>query len=278
MNKLFFYTFALFSFIGLTETKQDENEKRDYKNTDLSVLQTYKDNHTHQTLEFVLHKKSQYIAHKRKKLTMWEVAQDLESFIDESDPDLHQGQIVHALQVAEAMKKDGLPEEWIVAGFIHDFGKVLYTFGEPQWAVVGDTFPVGCQFSDTIVYHEFFKENPDYFNPQLNTRYGIYQRHCGLDAVHLSWGHDEYLYQAIKDSRLPEEAKYAIRYHSFYPWHQEGAYQDLMNEKDHAMLKYVKLLNSYDLYTKVDEKINSNNLLPFYKKLISKYFPEPLWW
>ena len=45
---------------------------------------------------------------------------------------------------------------------MHDMGKVLCLFGEPQWAVVGDTFPVGCAYSDKIVYPEFFKNNPDY--------------------------------------------------------------------------------------------------------------------
>lgn len=34
-----------------------------------------------------------------------------------------------------------------------------------------------------------------------------------------------------------------IRYHSFYPWHREGAYQHLMNEKDHEQLKAVKAFN-----------------------------------
>ena len=38
---------------------------------------------------------------------------------------------------------------------MHDMGKVLCLFGEPQWAVVGDTFPVGCAHSDKIVYPEF---------------------------------------------------------------------------------------------------------------------------
>ncbi len=31
----------------------------------------------------------------------------------------------------------------------------------------------------------------------------------------MSWGHDEYLYQVIKaQSRLPEEAKFIVKYHS----------------------------------------------------------------
>lgn len=35
-------------------------------------------------------------------------------------------------------------------------------YGEPQWAVVGDTFPVGCAWSDSIVYRTTsFDNNPD---------------------------------------------------------------------------------------------------------------------
>ena len=44
-----------------------------------------------------------------------------------------------------------------------------------------------------------------------------------------------------------------IRYHSFYPWHSEGAYTQFMNEKDHKMLAAVKAFNPYDLYSKSDE-------------------------
>ena len=40
---------------------------------------------------------------------------------------------------------------FVLVGLIHDLGKVLCLFGEPQWAVVGDTFPVGCAFSGFCV-------------------------------------------------------------------------------------------------------------------------------
>lgn len=268
----------LFNFLILFSLSAQQSDLRDYEEASEQVLQTYKENHIHQTLAFVLHKEHQYIHYHRKQMTMWQVAEQMDSFVDASDPDTQQSQIVHALQVAEAMRKNGLSEEWIVAGFIHDFGKILYTFNEPQWAVVGDTFPIGCKFSDTIVYHDFFKDNPDFFDPRLNSLYGIYKPQCGLDNVHISWGHDEYLYQVIKDTTLPEEIKYAIRYHSFYPWHNKGAYHYLMNEKDHEMLKYINLLNSYDLYTKIDEAIDIQALLPYYQELLQKYFPELLWW
>lgn len=37
-------------------------------------------------------------------------------------------------------------------------------------------------------------ENPDYYNPAYNTKYGVYSPNCGLDNVMMSWGHDDYMY------------------------------------------------------------------------------------
>ena len=69
----------------------------------------------------------------------------------------------------------------------------------------------------------------------------------------LSWGHDEYLYHVVKDqSLLPAESLAMIRYHSFYPWHKEGAYRHLMNDRDEVMLEAVRAFNPYDLYSKND--------------------------
>jgi len=40
-------------------------------------------------------------------------------------------------------------------------------YGEPQWAVVGDTFPVGCAFAPSIVYRETsFEKNSDLHDPR----------------------------------------------------------------------------------------------------------------
>ena len=79
---------------------------------------------------------------------------------------------------------------------------------------------------------------------------GIYEKNCGLDKIHLSFGHDEYIYQATR-TYLPEEAQYMLRYHSFYPAHRDGAYQHLMNEQDERMFEWVRKFNQYDLYSKV---------------------------
>lgn len=64
-------------------------------------------------------------------------------------------------------------------------------YDEPQWAVVGDTFPVGCLWSKNIVYRdETFDENSDGKNPKYNTQYGIYKEKCGIENLTMSWGHD----------------------------------------------------------------------------------------
>ena len=83
--------------------------------------------------------------------------------------------------------------------------------------MVGDTFPVGCAWSDKIVFPGILRATiPTRRCPSTRRRCGIYEEGCGLDNVDLSWGHDEYLYHVVKDY-LPEEGLYMIRYHSFYP-------------------------------------------------------------
>ena len=156
-------------------------------------------------------------------------------------------------------------------------GKVLCLFGEPQWAVVGDTFPVGCRHSDRIVYPEFFIHNRDHADPRFDSACGVYEPGCGLRQVLMSWGHDEYLYHVVKDY-LPEPALYMIRYHSFYPWHREGAYEHLTSEQDRAMLKWVQAFNPYDLYSKTVVRPDVAALTPFYQELIAEYFPAEIDW
>ena len=92
---------------------------------------------------------------------IWEAMEFLNTLVDDSDPDTDLTQIEHLMQTAEAIRADGHPRWFILTGLIHDLGKILCLFGEPQWAVVGDTFPVGCRYSDKIVFPEFFADNPD---------------------------------------------------------------------------------------------------------------------
>ena len=98
-----------------------------------------------------------------------------------------------------------------------------------------------------------------------------------MDNVCLSWGHDEYIYQVVKD-HLPQEGLYMLRYHSFYPAHKEGEYTHLMNEQDRKMFEWVRAFNPYDLYTKSHARPNVKELRPFYEDLIAEYLPAKLSW
>jgi inositol oxygenase len=257
---------------------KEETEFRNYKaDANPTVTEFYRQNHANQTLEYVLRKKSEYGKLDRGKKSIWEAAEYLNTLVDDSDPDTDLSQIEHLMQTSEAIRRDGHPRWFVLTGFIHDLGKVLCLYGEPQWGVVGDTFPTGCAYSDQIVFPEFFAANPDSAIPEYQTKYGIYEPNCGLDKVHLSWGHDEYIY-SITRNYLPEPAQYMLRYHSFYAAHKHGAYRHLMNKQDEEMFEWVKKFNPYDLYSKGSEKPNLKELRPYYEDLIAEFFPDKIDW
>ncbi|KAL1968549.1 hypothetical protein VTN77DRAFT_1759 [Rasamsonia byssochlamydoides] len=256
---------------------KDKSKFRQYEEACDRVKNFYKEQHTKQTVAYNLKVRNEFRSKTRAEMSVWEAIEKLNTLIDESDPDTQLSQIEHLLQSAEAIRRDGKPRWMQLTGLIHDLGKLLYFFdAQGQWDVVGDTFPVGCAFDDRIIYgRESFKDNPDYGHPIYDTKFGIYTPGCGLDNVMLSWGHDEYLYHVVKDqSTLPPEALAMIRYHSFYPWHNAGAYHELMNEHDKEMLKAVQAFNPYDLYSKSDEVPNVEELKPYYLELIDEFFPK----
>lgn len=260
---------------NINEDKKAE-EFRNYQATEKDgVREFYRLNHQFQTYDYVIQKKENFLKFDKKEMPVWDAFSFLNQLVDDSDPDTDLDQMQHLLQTSEAIRNDGHPDWMVLVGLIHDMGKVLCLFGEPQWAVVGDTFPVGCAFSDKIVYPEFFKDNPDYNDTRYNTELGIYKRNCGLDNVHLSWGHDEYVYHMMKDY-IPEPGLYMLRYHSFYSQHREHAYNHLMNEHDHEMFKWVTLFNPYDLYSKNPNQKSWEELKPYYEDLLAKYLPANL--
>jgi inositol oxygenase len=255
--------------------------REDYRNYDKpardTVREFYRQNHRFQTYDFVQKKKREFLAFNRRRMGIFEALDYLNTLVDDSDPDIDLSQLQHLLQTSESIRAAGHPDWFVLTGLIHDLGKVLCLFGEPQWAVVGDTFPVGCAFNDRIVYSEFFGDNPDAANQRFNTRTGVYREGCGLRNVELSWGHDEYMYQRMKDY-LPEPALYMIRFHSFYAWHREGQYDYLCDEHDRQMLPWVQAFNPFDLYSKSPVPPDWNELRPYYEQLVNKYLPPVLDW
>lgn len=205
-----------------------------------------------------------------------------------SDPDFHSQQSyalaccylltasMHAYLTAESLRKRFPEEDWLhLVGLLHDMGKVLSlpAFGLPQWAVVGDTFPVGYgwSLSSTLVAFStlglLMPKKLSTFRFSLETKIIPILRtipptgYTSLIVVWTIWkchgvwnslpnrfvpfsllGHDEYLYRwALKnDTALPPMALKVIRFHSFYAWHSEGAYQRLLKPEDEETLVWVK--------------------------------------
>jgi len=259
------------------EGKSQEEFRQYDEHANPGVAEFYRENHEFQTFDYVMAKEKEYFGLNKGMKSIWEAAEFLNTLVDDSDPDTDLTQIEHLLQTSEAIRKDGHPRWFVLTGFVHDLGKVLCLYGEPQWGVVGDTFPVGCAYSDQIVFPEYFKANPDLKHPVYSTKYGVYEPNCGLDNVHMSFGHDGYIYEAMKNY-LPDSSLAMLRYHSFYAWHRHGAYQHLMNEKDKESLYWVKQFNPYDLYSKGHTKPNFKELKPYYDDLFAEFFPEKIAW
>jgi len=257
---------------------------RDYTKNDAlgeRVKRTYTEMHTKQTMAFVMEKHKTWLKFNHMEATIMEALDMLNELVDESDPDLDLPNIVHAFQTAERIREEHPDKEWFqLVGLIHDLGKIMAFYGEPQWAVVGDTFPVGCKPQPSIVFgEESFQNNPDTYDSRYNTKLGIYKEGCGIENVIMSWGHDEYLYHVLVNhmakmgTSIPEGGLWAIRFHSCYPWHTGGDYGYLTKPQDEKVMEWVKEFNKFDLYTKSTKVPDIKALKPYYQALVDKYLP-----
>jgi len=261
----------------------------DVLDVDAAVRQHYKKMRKHQTFDYVTRMKEKYLTYD-KPLGLWEAMDKLNDLIDVSDPDLDLPNVQHLIQSAEAIRADNRPDWMQLVGLIHDLGKVMYLWGcdedgtsqAEQWGLVGDVFVVGCALPDTLVYPEFNKLNPDMHDERYNTPNGIYKPGCGIDNLHLAWGHDEYLYKVLehhKGNKIPKAGMVMIRYHSFYPWHSEGSYAQFADSNDEQYKEWVTDFNKYDLYTKSEQTYRLEEIKGHYAPIAEKYLGDgPIFW
>lgn len=264
---------------------------RNYEGPDVkaAVREHYRKMRSRQTYDYVRRMHQKYLKFD-KPLGIWEAMGHLNDLIDVSDPDLDLPNVQHLIQSAEAIRADNRPEWMQLVGLIHDLGKVMFLWGcdedgtsqNEQWGMVGDVFAVGCALPESCVYPEFNALNPDMSDPCFSTPNGIYEKGCGLDALTLAWGHDEYLYQVLRQHRtnsLPEAGMVMIRYHSFYPWHSGGSYRHFLKEEDAQYQKWITDFNRYDLYTKSPKSYTLKEIEDYYRPIAEKYLGKgPVYW
>ena len=125
---------------------------RAYEAAETNVKELYRKARSFHTVETVSRLRQKYRPCMHGSLTIWEALDALRIFKDMSDPDVEVPNDQHALQTAESIRKAGLPDWMQLIGLIHDFGKIIYKWGDKedgttmdtQFSIVGDTFVVGC--------------------------------------------------------------------------------------------------------------------------------------
>jgi len=245
------------------------------------VQRTYYTMHQKQTVEFGEKTREQWLKFNKGEFTIMEMIDVLDNLVDDSDPDNDLPNSIHDFQTAERIRAQWPDHDWFhLVGLLHDIGKVLAlpeVAGEhvlEQWAVVGDTFPVGCAPADECVFgFKSFEGNPDLEHPVFSTKDGIYKPGCGISNLMMSWGHDEYMYQVLNENgcTIPEAGLHMIRFHSFYPWHDRRAFTQFEGPEDAEMMKWVKEFNKFDLYSKGDSIPDVEAVKPYYQSLCEKY-------
>ncbi|EIE21644.1 DUF706-domain-containing protein [Coccomyxa subellipsoidea C-169] len=191
----------------------------------------------------------------------------------------------HAAMTAEACRAAFPDLDWLhLVGLIHSLGKLLAhkrIKGEPQWAVCGESFPVGCRFHPSIVCSAFFSVNPDRRRRIYNTPTGIYREGCGLAAVHMSWSASEYLYMVLllNKTNLPAEALFLIRHQRFHSLNRPGApYDELLSGSDRLMVPWLARFKELSAYKRKPPppggRLTGDAFRAYYSGLIAKYIPQ----
>ena len=101
--------------------------------------------HLDQTKEMVAALNKKYEKPVLGRVRVWNLMERLAQCIDPSDSALYcVSQLVHALQVVEGMERDGIQDkDFLIAGLIHDLGKILLLTGEAPENVVCFNTPIG---------------------------------------------------------------------------------------------------------------------------------------
>jgi Myo-inositol oxygenase len=175
---------------------------------------------------------------------VWTMVEMLGHIIDLMDRFLmNVSQEVHTLQFVEAMVADGVDDETLLlAGLLHDVGKVLVLLGEDPANVFGSNAPIGP--------HEPGQ---------------------GLDQCVLHWNHDEFAYSRFA-GRVPDHVAWLIRYHSM----EIDDCLPLMDDRDRDYYeRYWIDFARWDGEHKSVHRVPRTRLSD-YRDLVEAAFPEPI--
>src|SRR5258707_11289067 len=97
-----------------TAGQKAKDDYRDYANPARDTVRDfYRLNHRYQAYDFVRQKKQEFLRLDRRRMTVLEALDFLDTLVDDSDPDISLSQREHLLQSAEAVRAAG-HEDWFV--------------------------------------------------------------------------------------------------------------------------------------------------------------------
>jgi hypothetical protein len=217
---------------------------RHQKNQFLDQAKVTYERHLGQTQEMVAALEKKYEQPVLGRVPVWNLMERLAQCIDPSDPQLFcVSQLIHALQVVEGMERDGIRDkDFLIAGLIHDLGKILLLTGEAPENVVSINMPIGH-----------------------------YEKGVGLANCVFQWNHDQFIYSRFKDW-VPDHIAWVLRYHSIYLPECEH----LMDERDRLYnQRYLQVFKKYDRGTKSLYHLPKTGIEK-YRSLIEETFPDPI--
>lgn len=162
---------------------------------DASVYEHYRQMRERQCVAFAdrLEPRLYDFAGRQFRMTVRQALDKLSDFVDRSDPDLTLPNFVHALQTAERARAAGKPDWFVLTALVHDVGKMMFCLpgstsedglggkaDEPQFALGGDTWVLGCAIPGCAVFPALSARNPDAGHPVLGSEQGVYQDGCGI--------------------------------------------------------------------------------------------------
>ena len=168
----------------------------------------------------------------------------LAEIIDPLDPYLGcLSQLTHQMQLVSAMERDGLDEQFIFCGLIHDFGKLLIKYGDED--------PINVEASGKKV--------------PLHGEHG-----SGLLNCTFRWDHGDFAYLRLKD-HVPAEVSWLVRHHSV----DIAACEPYMDARDREyverlLLPFVRYDNHRDMYALPTKELAD------YRELFDRMLPNPI--
>jgi inositol oxygenase len=256
----------------------------------------YRLNHARQTVDFVRRQAAAFRPLDRAALGVWEALALLDELREfeaalvgaGTPPEPALSLRAHAEQSAEACRRAFPQWPWAgLAGLLHPLGKLLAHArlgAQPQWAVCGESFPVGCAHHPAVAHARYFQANPDRRRRAYAGPAGAYAPGCGLSQVAMSWSGAEYLHLvlALNKSSLPPEALWLLRHQRFAALLRPGApYGELLSDFDRAMLPALGAFREATAYRRreVPGRLEGAALRGHYDALIARYLPPgPLRW